>query len=193
MNTSCESLFGSHEETLTKEPNDNAEMLKDASAESPDDSDEYIDLDISDVVQEAVDTLKIAPKKSKCRIFETFTKLWVSLLMINAIIDMNLSYVLAFLGRDQIAETLSIAVVTEIIGVMAVYLIRAFLDTHFEAKDAIEHKKLDVYSLMNNIQGSSTSSESEEDVPEVEPDIDDELDDDGEEDLEDEDDTEADG
>lgn len=103
-------------------------------------------------------------KKKKINIFETFTKFWVSLLMINAVVDMNLSYILAFLGREQIAETLSIAVVTEIIGVMAVYLVRAFLDSHFEAKDVIEHKKLDVYSLLNNVQ-PSTASSNDSDMP----------------------------
>lgn len=180
-----QSIFGAATITRKAKPNNDDTMLEDASHES---SNEYIDIDISDVVQEAADTLKIAPKKSKWKIFETFTKLWVSLLMMNAIIDMNLSYVLAFLGRDQIAETLSIAVVTEIIGVMAVYLIRAFLDTHFEAKDAIEHKKLDVYSLMNNIQESNISDSDEKDISES--DIDDELT--NEEDLEDEN-EEADG
>lgn len=136
-------------------------------------SDDYINLDLSDIVDEEIEKRGYVPKKKRCKLFETFTKIWVSILMINAIIDMNLSYVLAFLGREQIAETLSIAVVTEIIGVMAVYLIRAFLDTHFEAKDEIEHKKLDVYSLMNNIS-SSDSEDSEYD--EDEEDMDDEYD-----------------
>ena len=39
-------------------------------------------------------------------------------MLIIALFDLQLSYLLAFLGREQIAETLSITVVTEIIAVM---------------------------------------------------------------------------
>lgn len=73
-------------------------------------------------------------RKKKVNLFETFTKLWVSVLLVVAIIDLQLSYVLAYLGRDQIAETLSVAVVTEIIGVTGIYIIRAFFDTYSEKK-----------------------------------------------------------
>lgn len=114
--------------------------------------------------------------KKRCSIFETFSKLWVSVLMIAAIVDLNLSYVLAFLGREQIAETLSIAIVTEIIGVMAIYLIRAFLDSHYEAKDKLNKEKLDKYQqIMGNMPSkndSYDSNSSEIDDPE-----DDEMDD----------------
>jgi hypothetical protein len=66
------------------------------------------------------------PKRSN---FKTFTKRWVSLLMYIAIFDVQLSYVLAFVGKEQIAETLSIAMVTEIIGVMLGYFIKSYLET----------------------------------------------------------------
>lgn len=49
-----------------------------------------------------------------------------------AVIDIQLSYLLAFLGKEQIAETLSITVVTEIIGVMATY----FMKSYFETKES---------------------------------------------------------
>jgi len=82
-------------------------------------------------------------EKKKPSLFETFTKLWVSVLLIVGVVDLQLSYVLAFLGYDQIAETLSVAVVTEIIGVTVAYIIRAFFDTRTEKKQELEEKRLD--------------------------------------------------
>lgn len=48
------------------------------------------------------------------------TKAVINFLMANAVIWVYLSYVLAFLGREEIAETLSKTVVAEIIGVFMV-------------------------------------------------------------------------
>ena len=83
-------------------------------------------------------------KSKRIQLFETFTKAWVSILMVIAIIDLQLSYVLAYLGRDQIAESLSVAVVTEIIGVMGIYIVRAYFDTATESKHDIERSKLSI-------------------------------------------------
>ncbi len=81
--------------------------------------------------------------RKRPQLFETFTKLWVSILMVVAIIDLQLSYVLAYLGRDQIAESLSVAVVTEIIGVIGIYIIRAFFDTVSEKKHEVTLKQME--------------------------------------------------
>lgn len=88
---------------------------------------------------------KDGEKKDKKRIdiFQTFTKLWVSVLLIIAVFDLQLSYILAYLGRDIIAETLSVAIVTEIIGVVGVYMVRAFFDTYFEKKHEREVEEKD--------------------------------------------------
>lgn len=90
------------------------------------------------------------PKRSS---FRTFTKTWVSRLMYIAVFDIQLSYVLAFMGREQIAETLSITVVTEIIGIMAVYCMKSFLETKESEKVRLQEKVLD-----------SEESESEEEL-----------------------------
>ena len=90
------------------------------------------------------------PKRSS---FKTFTKTWVSRLMYIAVFDIQLSYVLAFMGKEQIAETLSITVVTEIIGVMAVYCTKSFLETKESEKIRMQEKVLD-----------SEESESEEEL-----------------------------
>lgn len=62
----------------------------------------------------------------------TFSKKWVSRLMFIAIVDLQLSYILAFLDKVQIAETLSVTIVTEIIGVMLGYFAKAFFETREE-------------------------------------------------------------
>ena len=83
-------------------------------------------------------------KKPKRSSFKTFTKIWVSRLMYIAVFDIQLSYALAFIGREQIAETLSITVVTEIIGVMAVYCTKSFLETKESEKIRLQEKELDL-------------------------------------------------
>ncbi|MFV0314062.1 MAG: hypothetical protein ACK5I7_03050 [Anaerotignum sp.] len=64
----------------------------------------------------------------------TFTKQAVKCILVVALFDLQLSYVLAFLGREQIAETLSITVVTEIIAVMLGYYLKSFHETREEER-----------------------------------------------------------
>lgn len=87
--------------------------------------------------------MKKRKKKAGRSSFSTFTKKWVSQLMYVAMFDIQLSYLLAFLGKDQIAETLSITVVTEIIGVMAVYFVKSFLETKEQEKIRIQEREMD--------------------------------------------------
>lgn len=96
--------------------------------------------------------------KKKPKLFETFTKTWVSILLMVAIIDLQLSYFLAYAGRDQIAETLSVAVVTEIIGVAAIYIIRSHFDTKSEKQQDLAERRFQY--------------ETESDCGETEPDDD---------------------
>ena len=65
--------------------------------------------------------------------------------MVNiALFDLQLSYLLAFLGREQIAETLSITVVTEIIAVMLGYFMKSFKETKEEENVRLEEEKRQV-------------------------------------------------
>ena len=84
--------------------------------------------------------MKRKKKKARRSSFGTFTKKWVSQLMYVAIFDIQL---LAFMGKEQIAETLSITVVTEIIGVMAVYFVKSFLETKEQEKIRIQEREMD--------------------------------------------------
>ena len=114
--------------------------------------------DIQEVNEKSEDSKKQIKKKSK--LFETFTKLWVSIVLICAVIDLQFSYILAFLGKDNIAETLSVAVVTEVIGVLAVYMVRAYFDTKSEKKMELDAVELE---LQKQMLESSDDSEDETD------------------------------
>jgi flagellar basal body-associated protein FliL len=75
----------------------------------------------------------------------TFTKAMVFFIMLISLIDLQLSYILAFMGMINIAEELSRTVCSTIIGVAFVYMVRAFFDTKYEhaeknAKEKIEEE-----------------------------------------------------
>lgn len=69
--------------------------------------------------------------------FETYTKRLVAIVVFIALVDLQLSYVLAFLDKVQIAETLSIQVCTTLLGTILVYVIRAYFDTKAEKKNEL--------------------------------------------------------
>ena len=64
----------------------------------------------------------------------TFTKRWVSRLLWLGCIWISLSYVLAFLGAVQIAESLSSTVASVIIATVLGYLCKSFFETREEER-----------------------------------------------------------
>ena len=68
-------------------------------------------------------------EKRKKRRFRTFTKRAVMVILFVALLDLQLSYLLAFLGREQIAENLSSDITKLIIGTILGYLAKAFFET----------------------------------------------------------------
>lgn len=100
-----------------------------------------------DTKKKPVRKRKTTSAKKKHAMFESYTKVWVSILMIVAVVDMQFSYILAFLGHSNIAETLSITAVTEIIGVMLGYMAKSFFETASERKDDLERKKLSISNV----------------------------------------------
>ena len=66
---------------------------------------------------------------------KTFTKKAVAIIMVVSLIDLQLSYILAFLGKEQIAESLSSEIATVIIGVMLGYFMKALFETFFEKRE----------------------------------------------------------
>lgn len=75
-------------------------------------------------------------------------KIIVFFILINAEIDLQLSYYLAYLGRENIAEALSEKLVIEVIGVVLVYAIKSYYETKQQKKSEIEAAEKGI--LMNN-------------------------------------------
>ena len=66
---------------------------------------------------------------------ETYTKRLVAIIIAVGIIDLQLSYILAFLGKEAIAEKLSVQICITILGTALTYMIRAYFDTKAEKHD----------------------------------------------------------
>lgn len=64
--------------------------------------------------------------------FETNTKRLVWWFAINSTIWIYMSYILALIGRDDIAESLSKVIVTEIIAVILGYMLKALIENVFK-------------------------------------------------------------
>lgn len=92
---------------------------------------------------------------------DTFTKALVALIMLFALIDLQLSYILAFMDKVQIAEELSKQVCVTIIGVAFVYMIRAYYDSKAEHNNE-SVKQAMTLSIANKV--SSVLAESGIDV-----------------------------
>ena len=79
----------------------------------------------------------------------TFTKRAVAIILAVSLFDLQLSYVLAFMGKEQIAETLSTTIAETIIGVMIGYFLKALFETFFEKREerlskTLENEECDV-------------------------------------------------
>ena len=65
----------------------------------------------------------------------TFTKIAVTVILGVSLVDLQLSYILAFMGREQIAETLSTTIVEMVVGVMLGYFLKSLFETFFEERE----------------------------------------------------------
>lgn len=79
-------------------------------------------------------------KKRKSKI--EFSKRWTSVILATALVDIQLTYILAFLDR-QLAETLSVALVTEVIGVVGIYSAKAYLGKRNEEANKLSEKEME--------------------------------------------------
>ena len=66
---------------------------------------------------------------------ETYTKRAVAVILAVSLIDLQLSYVLAFMGQVQIAESLSSTIARTVVGVMLGYFLKALFETFFEKRE----------------------------------------------------------
>lgn len=69
--------------------------------------------------------------------FETYTKRLVGVVVAISLIDLQLSYILAFLDKVQIAESLSNQICVTLLGTILVYIVRAYFDTKAEKRDEL--------------------------------------------------------
>lgn len=65
----------------------------------------------------------------------TFTKRAVTAILVVSLIDIQWSYVLASIGKEQIAESLSSNIATMVIGVMIGYFCKALFETFLEKRE----------------------------------------------------------
>lgn len=65
----------------------------------------------------------------------TYTKRLVTVIVTVSLFDLQLSYILAFLGRDLIAESLSSTIAEVIVGTVMVYGLKALFETFFEKRE----------------------------------------------------------
>lgn len=82
-------------------------------------------------------------KVSKSKKIE-FSKTIVAWLLIHGTIWTYLSYYLAYLGRTEIAETLSKTVVVEILGATVVYALKSYLEKNSRNKYGVDEKGLPI-------------------------------------------------
>lgn len=79
------------------------------------------------------------PKKSRQ---STYTKKMLNRIITVALLDMQFPFLLAFLGRQEIAETMGGLIITEIIGVFLVYCAKSFFETKESEKTRLLEKQL---------------------------------------------------
>lgn len=89
-------------------------------------------------------------KRSLKKWFDTFTKCAVTIILVISLIDLQLSYVLAFIGQTQIAESLSSTIADTIVGVMIGYLFKALFETFFEKREERLRQELNTEENTNN-------------------------------------------
>lgn len=81
------------------------------------------------------DVVRKIRRKTFSKWLETFTKKAVAAILLVSLVDLQLSYILAFMGKEQIAETLSSTIADTIIGVMLGYFLKALFETFLEKRE----------------------------------------------------------
>lgn len=89
--------------------------------------------------------MKQNKKRSYKKWLETYTKRAVTIILAISLIDLQLSYVLAFMGQVQIAESLSSTIASTIVGVMIGYFLKALFETFFEKREERLRQKNKTY------------------------------------------------
>ena len=98
--------------------------------------------------------------KLKNRKKRTYTKDKMDRIINVALIDIQFPFILAFMGRENIAETMGGLIVTEIVAVFLVYCLKSFFETNAQENIRLREKEM----------GSCTGATESEEVYENEDD-----------------------
>ena len=102
--------------------------------------------------------LKKHNKKPQRGSRKTYTKKMMSRIITVALIDMQLPFILAYLGKTNIAETLGGLIVTEIIGVFLVYCAKSFFETREAEKTRIIEEQAEMQEKPEEPEESEDST-----------------------------------
>ncbi len=87
-----------------------------------------------------------APKSNKPKKYITFTKRKFDIILYHGIFWVDLSYVLAFMDKQQIAEALSVQAIISIIGVFIAYCIKSAYEKKIgKEKEQYENTETEIY------------------------------------------------
>lgn len=89
------------------------------------------------------------------RRYHTYTKKMMTRIINVALIDMQFPFLLALLGRDQIAETLGGLIVTEIIGVFLVYCAKSYFETREAERIRLKEQRYNENDVVAPVQPES--------------------------------------
>lgn len=125
-------------------------IIPNATIIKTDDETNPLDVDLVD------DNISNKDKKE----LRTFTKKWVDRILTISLFDIQLCFVLAFMGKENIAESLGIAMATEIVGTIAGYYAKSFFETYSEKKNDIEMEKIhkDYETITPNVDDDNTNA-----------------------------------
>lgn len=71
-----------------------------------------------------------------------FTKIWTEIILFVALLDIQFCFLLAAFDKVQIAESLGIALVTEVIGVFIAYCCKSYKETKEEESIKLQRDEL---------------------------------------------------
>lgn len=92
--------------------------------------------------------------------FGTYTKRLVAIIIAFCLINVEFSYILAFLGKDPLTDVTNQLIVT-ILGTVVVYIIRAFFDTWSENKYGDARKLVDeLDNKINELESNTINNNS---------------------------------
>lgn len=92
-------------------------------------------------------------KKKERQKLRTTSKTVVFVILAVCLIDLQHTYILAYLGREQIAEALSQDIVTTIIAVALGYFAKSFAETFAEKREERLNKVID---MDNSVEADET-------------------------------------